>query len=595
MKKHTKKPDTKKVNQPDTEELVSAAYTKLEKTPLAGLADEIPRIHCDASYPMAKNDWGYVTSKGHIYLNPRQEGTIGEWVYVLAHCMLHLGMGHLVEICKDDPVWHAVCDIVVTRFLLESHIGTPPIDVHRVLEYPDAEEMKLYEKFTDSPDASTLPDLSMMSQGRGDMLWEGESKYHDFEEAFAESLQEALKESIQIAGGLTKEECEERREYSPYQRAREWFVNSYPLLGALAAEFRLIDNTETVRRMNIPIAAVNPQLQEIYINRRCGLSSGEWKFVLAHEFLHAALRHDVRRAERDPVLWNVACDYVVNGWLVEMKVGDMPDGLLHDEHFKGMSAETVYDTLCENIRYYQSLDPKDIVYGEEGWWDAQNGAETDAFYRSAIQRGLEFHQQRGRGALPGNFVEEVRAISRPPIRWDVELAKWFDEQFCPAEPHRTYARLSRRQSATPDIPRAAWIVPQEMSEQRVFGVLLDTSGSMDRALLAAALGSIVSYSEARDVHRVRVVFCDAAAYDQGMMSPEEIAGTVKIRGRGGTKLQPGIDLLDADKKFPKDAPLLIITDGACDRLNLRGRKHAFLIPAGCNLPFAPRGPVFRLR
>ena len=43
----------------------------------------------------------------------------------------------------------------------------------------------------------------------------------------------------------------------------------------------------------------------------------------------------------------------------------MPEGLLYDEHFKGMSAETVYDKLCENIRYYLSLDPKDIIYSSE--------------------------------------------------------------------------------------------------------------------------------------------------------------------------------------------------------------------------------------
>ena len=79
------------------------------------------------------------------------------------------------------------------------------------------------------------------------------------------------------------------------------------------------------------------------------------------------------------------------------------------------------------------------------------------------------------------------------------------------------------------------------------------------------------------------------------MAPDEIAGTVKVRGRGGTKLQPGIDLLDTDAAFPKGAPLLIITDGACDRLNLCGRTHAFLIPTGNRLPFTARGPVFRLK
>ncbi len=135
------------------------------------------------------------------------------------------------------------------------------------------------------------------------------------------------------------------------------------MLGAVAAGFQLVDDLAVVQRMRVPIAAVNAHLQEIYVNPGCRLSFEEWKFDLAHEFLHAALRHDIRREERDPILWNVACDYIINGWLVEMNVGQMPEGLLYDEHFKGMSAETVYDKLCENIRYYLSLDPKDIIYG----------------------------------------------------------------------------------------------------------------------------------------------------------------------------------------------------------------------------------------
>jgi predicted metal-dependent peptidase len=340
---------------------------------------------------------------------------------------------------------------------------------------------------------------------------------------------------------------------------------------------------------------VCPQLKEIYINPICQLTFEEWKFVLAHEFLHAALRHDARCENRDPELWNVACDYVVNGWLVEMGIGTLPEFVLYDGQFSSMSVEAVYDLIYQELRQYRKENTGDILYGDPGWWDTLDGGVTDDFYRSALQQGLAYHQDKGRGYLPAGLVEEIYAISRPPIRWDVELAKWFDQQFAPLEKHRSYARLSRRQSSTPDIPRPAWRMEEEPVEQRIFGVLLDTSGSMDRGLLAAALGSIASYSQARDVHHVRVVFCDAAAYDQGVMSPEDIAGAVKVRGRGGTVLQPGIDLLDSDPKFPKDAPLLVITDGECDRLNLRGREHAYLIPWGNRLPFVPKGPVFRLK
>jgi predicted metal-dependent peptidase len=97
----------------------------------------------------------------------------------------------------------------------------------------------------------------------------------------------------------------------------------------------------------------------------------------------------------------------------------------------------------------------------------------------------------------------------------------------------------------------------------------------------------------RDVPAVRLVFCDAMAYDQGYLPAEDIAGRVKLRGQGGTILQPGVNLLEDAHDFPKDAPILVITDGECDSFKVK-REHAFLLPEGRSLPFAPVGPVFRV-
>lgn len=91
---------------------------------------------------------------------------------------------------------------------------------------------------------------------------------------------------------------------------------------------------------------------------------------------------------------------------------------------------------------------------------------------------------------------------------------------------------------------------------------------------------------------VRVVFCDAEAHDNGWMHPFDIAGRVRVRGRGGTILQPGVDLLQDAPDFPKDGPILVITDAWIDRVRIK-REHAYLIPAGAVLPFPARGPVFR--
>ena len=219
--------------------------------------------------------------------------------------------------------------------------------------------------------------------------------------------------------------------------------------------------------------------------------------------------------------------------------------------------------------------------------------DLDEFYRRSLADGLRYHPGRGRGLLPAGLIEEIRALAQPPVPWDVELARWFDDHFVPLERRRSYARASRRQSASPHIPRPGRYLPQELTANRTFGVVLDTSGSMDPRLLGKALGAVASYAVSRDVPAVRVIFCDAQAHDNGWMEPLDIAGRVRVRGRGGTVLQPGVDLLEAAPDFPKDGPLLVITDGRCDHVRVR-REHAFLIPAGAILPFAARGPVFRL-
>lgn len=93
---------------------------------------------------------------------------------------------------------------------------------------------------------------------------------------------------------------------------------------------------------------------------------------------------------------------------------------------------------------------------------------------------------------------------------------------------------------------------------------------------------------------VRVVFCDAAAYDAGYIAPEDIAGRVEVKGRGGTVLQPGVDLLEQAKDFPKDGPILIITDGMIESSLRVRREHAFLMPAGRSLPFPCKEKVFKM-
>lgn len=544
--------------------------------------------------------WVVASSDGTLYVHATRRAEPEEWVYALAHALLHLGMGHF-RVQEPAREWNAACDVVITRFLADLRLGHPPAGFPVTTDLPSQSEDKLSRAFRSGGIPDHLQGFGMAGPKAPDMVWE-ERRWRDkidWPALFGRGLAQAVSSAVRVAAGEEEYLGAITRTRSAALSARDWFISSYPLLGALAAAFKLVEDPNLCARLQITVAAVDAELQEIYINPAAGLDERENRFVMAHELLHVGLRHTARCQGRDPYLWNVACDYVINGWLVEMGLGSLPQiGALYDPGLKGESAESVYDHIVSDLRRYRKLATLRGVglgdmLGHPDGWRGRDGMALDDFYRRCLGEGLSYHEDYGRGFLPGGLVEEIRALSQPPIPWDVELAHWFDEHFPPLEKTRSYARPSRRQSATPDIPRPRWVVQEDSQRSRTFGVLLDTSGSMERSILAKALGTISSYSIARDVPAVRVVFCDAVTYDQGYLSPEAIAGNVKVRGRGGTILQPGIDLLEQAEDFPKDGPLLIITDGECDRLLVR-REHAYLLPKGRHLPFAPRGKVFAI-
>ncbi|MFJ3776998.1 hypothetical protein ACIPX0_35415 [Streptomyces sp. NPDC090075] len=543
-------------------------------------------------------------SDGVLHAHATRRAEPAEWAWALAHCTIHLGFGHLPAATgprsQPDRYELAARCTVVNRFLGTFPVGEAPD--HLPASYPEGDEERLAAGWRRLGSVPAAYERGGTGGGEPDQLLLSWSKWAgqvpDWQLAFAHALTRTMSRAMDLAGGRRTSMSGPPTPRRPWERALDWFVSSYPLLGGIAAGIKLVADAELARAHDIAIAAVNPEAGEIYVNPLRTLDEEEWRFVLAHEMLHAALRHGDRLGGRDHFLFNIACDYVINGWLVEMRVGTMPEGLLYDPELKDLSAEEVYDRIAVDLRRMRRL----ATLRGKGRGDVLGApirppgayVDLDEFYRRGLGNGLELHRTQERGFLPGGLVEEIRALSHPPLPWDARLARWFDEFVPSPVAVRSYARPSRRQSATPDIPRAGRYFPPEEVARCTFGVVLDTSGSMDRTLLGKALGAIASYAGARDVPAARVVFCDAAPYDAGYLPATEIAGRVRVHGRGGTVLQPGIDLLQRADDFPPNAPVLVITDGWCDVLRVR-REHAYLIPDGRRLPFTPRGPVFRVR
>lgn len=463
-------------------------------------------------------------------------------------------------------------------------------------------EVKIYEYLLKAEGASPKQTYGLNAIESNDMIgidspivYKNGDK-NEYAETFSSAITGSIKKAVWDVGS---HDYSQKRD-TLTAKAAEWFLSHYPLLGGLASSFKIIEDVEICHRYEIHIAAVDAAHGEIYANPACGLSLEEWKFVLAHEYLHAGLCHHERCQGRDHYLWNVACDYVINDWLHEMNIGNMPkEGLLYDESLHNMSAEAIYDIIVRKMRKFKKHATfrgygKGDLFGNSGprFEGMNKGISLDDFFKSSLREGLDYHITHSRGYIPAGLIEEIRALAMPPIPWEVQLGKWFDEKFPPLEKRRTYARPSRRQGSTPDIPRPSYVLQEKDLENRTFGVVIDTSGSMCSAQIGLALGAIASYAVSKDVPFVRIIFCDASATDAGYMAPEAIADRVEITGRGGTILQPGIDALEKAKDFPITGPILVITDGYIeDNLKIK-REHAYLIPNGNRLPFKAKGKVF---
>lgn len=408
-----KKPD------PGAEAFAEGLQLLRRNPALAALRADVCRTETCTTAP--PNGWAVADSNGTLHVNPRRRAEPEEWAWVLAHCLLHLGFGHLpgARGTRTQPDAHqaAARCAVVNRFLATFPVGRAPVVLPQ--EYPGGDEEELADRWR--RDGLPAPDTAgTAGTAERDQLlveWRGHGQAReDWPTAFAAALTRTMSAAMDRAGGRIDTETGERLPERPWNRALNWFVSSYPLLGGIAAGLTVVADAELARAHDIAVAAVNAEAGEIYVNPLRHHADEEWRFILGHEILHAALRHGERRGGRDPFLFNVAADYVINGWLLEMGVGEMPDGLLHDPQLNGLSAEEVYDRIARDqrrIRRLATLAGKNRpdVLGEP-LGTPRDYVDLDDFYRRGLQQGLELHR-RERGLLPAGLVEEIRALAHP--------------------------------------------------------------------------------------------------------------------------------------------------------------------------------------
>lgn len=168
---------------------------------------------------------------------------------------------------------------------------------------------------------------------------------------------------------------------------------------------------------------------------------GQRTFVIVHECAHVARMHNERRGHRDPKLWNMAGDYVIN---LELKDAgyELYSWVLLDERFRDMHTEQVYDILkaeqLANPSKHQDLVMEDLgVYGEscvdeDGkpvpvMSDAEKVSRITTVVQQAAMQAQMASSSSGVGCVPGDVQVFLTALLSPKLPWQVILRRYFQD------------------------------------------------------------------------------------------------------------------------------------------------------------------------
>jgi len=310
------------------------------------------------------------------------------------------------------------------------------------------------------------------------------------------------------------------------------------------------------------------------------LTDDELMFVCLHEALHAVFMHMFRLDERNPRLWNIACDAVIN-YMLRVKGYTMPaGGVLLDWVDDSHDAESVYRKLCDEDDGDGGGDGGGGGGGDgDGDGDGDSGS-TDPSGGSmpSAETGGGGWDGHGDMAPAPNAADEldVKAtiltaarmakaagdqtalIDRllegeldPVVTWDDVLRPVMTsiahDDYSYARPERKYAAYNL-------------MLPSLHSEGLGWLVVgFDTSGSMSDELCKQTAVEINAIVEDCDPDGVIVVYCDTHVQHVERFERGE---TVELhpRGGGGTRVKPVFDHIDDELADERIAALVYFTD-----------------------------------
>ncbi len=337
-----------------------------------------------------------------------------------------------------------------------------------------------------------------------------------------------------------------------YRKAISRLLLDHPFFGALSLRLTPVedDSIETACTNGVNIRYNPKWFLKLKPPQRAGL--------LAHEVMHVALLHMLRREGRNPKRWNIAADFVINGALVKSGLV-LPHTELLDSQYDGMSTEQVYELLPEDIG--QNPKPTEVHIcpgddpggcgGVEDHPDILDGQATgkyEADLEVAIYQAAEAAKSIGK--LPGHMQTLIEKALAPKVDWKMVLARFLRAN---NKSDFTWIRPNRRL-----ISSGLYLPSLHNPCLSEIAIVTDSSGSVQDAELQQFTGETSSILHDLNPELIHFIQCDSEVQNDTTYTREDLPLTVEYEGRGGTAFSPAIEYIN--EKYPNIAALIYLTD-----------------------------------
>jgi predicted metal-dependent peptidase len=335
---------------------------------------------------------------------------------------------------------------------------------------------------------------------------------------------------------------------------------------------------------SIPTAAVNKH-GDIFFNTSfmASLSEDMLQFVLSHEVMHLLLDHHSRRAARDPLLWNIAGDVLINTMLQDHfrhqnKYLDLSNFCTSDsvgiDCPDDKTTEQVYDEVASQAAKLEKLIKEFIenskngtgpgldLDGPEGEPSAgsvtirDKSETTPTSEKEWAEAGLEAAtRSRMAGNCPGFMARKIDAMLNPEVPWQEVLAYLLRQKFCMNSRNRHTFTPPNRRYLHQDVIMTSRVGSKKPS----IAFCVDTSGSMSLDDLAKGVAEM---NAIRKLYKVPVYLIEADMTVTGAKWIDPSAEIPELKGGGGTSFVPAMNHLKEVK--PDIDALVYFTDGYGD-------------------------------